>query len=365
MEVDIEYPKNLHKEHNELPFLPERRKIVKVEKLVPNLADKHKYVVHIKALDQALKYGLVLKKVHRAIEFEQSAWLKTYIEMNTRLRKSAKNDFEKDFFKLMNNSVFGKTMENKRNHKNMKLVTNEDKYRKYVMKPNFKDCVKFSENLVGVEMGKTEITMDKPVYLGQAILYLSKTLMYEFHYDYMKPKYGEKLQLCYMDTDIFVYEIQTEDFYKDIAKDVEIRFDTSGYSEDDHRPLPTGKNNKKIGMMKDELGGKIMTEFIALRAKMYAYKKLDLDKPENKICRGTKKCVVAKSFTCDDYKTCLFEGKTIYRGQMLFENKKHEIYTVNKTKIALNRDDDKRLVKQEGITTLARGHFESHTAMTA
>ena len=130
-------------------------------------------------------------------------------------------------------------------------------------------------------------------------------------------------------------------------------------------PCQQGKNNKKIGMMKDELGRKIMKEFIALRAKMYAYKKLDLDKPENKICRGTKKCVVAKSFTCDDYKTCLFEGKTIYRGQMLFENKKHEIYTVNKTKIALNRDDDKRLVKQEGITTLARGHFESHTAMTA
>ena len=183
MEVDIEYPKNLHKEHNELPFLTERMKIGKVEKLVPNLADKHKYVVHIRALDQTLKHGLVLKKVHRAIEFEQSAWLKPYINMNTRLRKAAKSDFEKDFFKLMNNSVFGKTMENKRNHNNMKIVTNEGKYRKYVMKPNFKDCVKFSENLVGVEMGKAEITMDKPVYLGQAILDLSKTLMYEFRYD--------------------------------------------------------------------------------------------------------------------------------------------------------------------------------------
>ena len=257
LEVDIEYPKNLHKEHNELPFLPERMKIGKVEKLVPNLADKHKYVVHIKALDQALKHGLVLKKVHRAIEFEQSAWPKPYINLNTRLRKAAKNDFEKDFLKLMNNSVFGKTMENKRNHKNMKLVTNEGKYRKYVMKPNFNDYVKFSENLVGVEMGKTEITMDKPVYLGQAILDLSKTLMYEFHYDYMKPKYGERLQLCYMDADSFVYEIQIEDFYEDIVKDVETRFDASGYSEDDHRPLPTGKNKKIIGMMKDELVGKI------------------------------------------------------------------------------------------------------------
>ena len=155
-----------------------------------------------------------------------------------------------------------------------------------------------------------------------------------------------------------MYEIQTEDFYKNIAKDVETSFDTSGYSEDYHRPLPTGKNKKIIGMMKDELGGKIMTEFIALRAKMYAYKKLDLGKPENKICKGTKKCVVAKSLTFDDYKTCLFEGKTIYRDQMFFENKKHEIYTVNRRKIALNRDDDKRLVKQDGITTLARGNYE-------
>ena len=150
----------------------------------------------------------------------------------------------------------------------------------------------------------------------------------------------------------------TEDFYKDIAKDVETKFDTSGYFEDDHRPLLTGKNKKIIAMMKDELGGKIMTEFIALGAKMYAYKKLDLDKPEDKRCKGTKKCVVAKSLTFDDYKTCLFEGKTSYRDQMFFENKKHEIYTVSKTKIALNRDDDKRLVKQDGITTLARGNYE-------
>ena len=112
--------------------------------------------------------------------------------------------------------------------------------------------------------------MNKPVYLGQAILDLSKTLMYEFHYDYMRPKNGSKVKLCYMDTDSFVYEIETEDFYRDIAKDVEKRFDTSGYSKDDNRPLPIGKNKKVIGLIKDELGGKIMTEFVALRAKMYA-----------------------------------------------------------------------------------------------
>ena len=243
--VDVEYPKELHKNLNGLLFLAERMKIGREEKLVPNLKDRNGYVVHIKALDQALKHGLKLKKVLRVIEFQQSKCMKAYIILNTRLRKDAKNEFENDFFKLMNNSVFGKTMENIRNHKNMKLVTSDKKYLKYVMKPNFKDGFPFSKHLFAVEMGKTEIKMNKPVYLGQAILDLSKTLMYEFHYDYMRPKYGSKVSLCYMDTDSFVYEIEAEDFYRDIAKDVEKRFDTSGYSKDYNRPLPIGINKKR------------------------------------------------------------------------------------------------------------------------
>ena len=220
------------------------------------------------------------------------------------------------------------------------------------MKPNFKNAVKFSENLMGVEMGKTHIKMNKPVYLGQAILDLSKIVMYEFHYDYMKPKYGSKIQLCYMDTDSFVYHIKTEDFYQDIAADVEKRFDTSNYSGDDNRPLPIGKNKKVTGLMKDELGGKIMTEFIALRAKMYAYRKLD--NTEDKRCKGIKKCVVKKTLKFGDYKQCLEDGKNVSRSQMLFQNQNHIIYTVKVKKIALNRDDDKRLVLSDNITTLAR-----------
>ena len=144
--------------------------------------------------------------------------------LNTTLRIAAKNKFEKDFYKLMNNNVFGKTMESIWNHKDMKLVTREQKYQMYVMKPNFKDGHPFSKHLFAVEMGKTKIKMNKPVYLGQAILDLSKTLMYEFHYGYMRPKYGSKVKLCYMDTNSFVYEIETEDFYRDIANDVEKRF---------------------------------------------------------------------------------------------------------------------------------------------
>ena len=171
--------------------------------------------------------------------------MKPYIDFNTQLRTKATNDFKKDFLKLMNNAVFGKTMENIKKHKDINLVTSEEKYLKTIMKPNFKSGVRFDKNLMGCEMGKIKIVMNKPVYLGQAILDLSKTIMYEFHYDYMKPKYaGDNLKLCYMDTDSLVYNIKTEDFYADIAEDVPARFDTSGYIP--NRPLPIGLNKKVI-----------------------------------------------------------------------------------------------------------------------
>ena len=177
--------------------------------------------------------------------------MKEYIDFNTKLRTAAKNDFEKDFYKLMNNSVFGKMMENIRKHRNIKLITNQEAYLKVVMKPNFKSGVLFGENLMGCEMGKIKVVMNKPVYLGQAILDLNKIVMYEFHYDYMKQKYPEGLTFCYMDMDSLIYDIETEDFYKDIAEDVQDRFDTSCYNPD--RPLPVGLNKKVIELMKDEL----------------------------------------------------------------------------------------------------------------
>ena len=175
-------------------------KINGVKKLVPNLHNKRNYVIHIRALDQALSHGLCLECIHRVIEFNQCAWMKPYIDFNTQLKTKAKNDFEKHFFKLMKNSVFGKTMENIRKHRNIKLITNRESYLRTVMKPNFKSGILFGEKLMGCEMGKIKVVMNKPVYLSQAILDLSKIVMYEFHYDYMKPKYGENLQLCYMDT---------------------------------------------------------------------------------------------------------------------------------------------------------------------
>ena len=166
LEVDIEYPKQLWSYHKDLPFLPERKKLGKVEKLVCSIEDKEKYVIHIRALKQALNHGLVLKDVHRIIKFNQEAWLKPYTDMNTKLRTEAKNEFEKDFFKLINNSVFGKTMENVRKHRDIKLVTTDEKRNKLVSEPNYHTTKHFSENLLAIEMKKTKVKMNKPVYLG-------------------------------------------------------------------------------------------------------------------------------------------------------------------------------------------------------
>ena len=269
LEVDIKYPRRLYDLHSDLPFLPKRMKIDNCKKLVCNLRNKKKYAVHIRSLKQALNHGLKLKKVHRISEFNQEAWLKTYIDMNTESRKLAKNDFEKDFFKLMYNTVFGKTMENVRKHRDIKLVTTDKKRSKLVSEPNYHTINYISENSSIIEMRRTKVKMNKPIYLGLSILEISKILMYEFWYDYMKPKYGDNVKLCYMDTDTFIMNIKTEDFYKNIANDVEKRFDTSNYEVD--RPLSTGKNTKVIGLMKDELGGRIITEFVTLRPNTYSY----------------------------------------------------------------------------------------------
>ena len=219
------------------------------------------------------------------------------------------------------------------------------------MKPNFKSGMLLGSNLMGCKMGKVKVVMNKPVYLGQAILDLSKIVMYEFHYDYMKRKYDDdKLTLCYMDTDSLIYDIKTDDFYKDIADDVEVRFDTSGHVPD--CPLPVGLNKKVIGLMKDELGGEIMKEFITLRPKMYSHK---VGNSESKKCKGIKKCMVKKTISFDYYKSCLLDGEESYRSQLLFRSSAHEVRTLEVNKLALSRDDDKRITV-DGIASLARGH---------
>lgn len=190
LEVDLEYPRELHDLHNDYSLAPESVKINGVEKLIPNLNDKTNYVIHHENHKLYLDLGLKLKKIHRGIKFEESDWMKVYIDLNTELRARSSNDFEKDFFKLMNNSVFSKTMENLRNMVNIRLINNSEKAEKLVVKPNYKH--RTDENLLAMHMRKTQILVNKPVYLGFSILEFSKTLMYDFHYNYIKPKYGDK-----------------------------------------------------------------------------------------------------------------------------------------------------------------------------
>ena len=333
LEVDLEYPKSLHDLHSDYPLAPEQIEVNKVLKLILNLGDKKKYILHYENLKQYLTLGLKLTNIHRGIKFEESLWLKKYIALNTELRTKAKNEFKKDFFKLMNNSVFGKTMENIRNRVDIKLVNNKKQAEKLSAKPNFNHCNIFSEDLVAIHMKKTKLVFNKPVYLGMSILDLSKTLMYDYHYNYIKRKYGDKAKLLFTDTDSLMYEIQTEDFYKDISKDVKYRFDTSNYPPDHLSGIPSGLNKKVLGMFKDEAGGKVIDEFVVLRAKLYSYKMLEGE--ESKKCKGVKKSVVKKSITHEDYKKCLFTEKEQLRKMNVIKSHMHEVYTEEVNKIAL------------------------------
>ena len=362
LEVDLEYPSELHDLHNDYPLAPEPMKINNVDKLTPNLNNKTNYVLHHRNLGLYLSLGMKLTKIHRIIEFKQSKWLAPYIALNTNLRTKANNNFEKDLFKLMNNSVFGKTMENIRNRKNIQLVTSEKSALKLIAKPNFKHRTIFTENLIAVHMGKTRLIFNKPVYVGMCILDISKTLMYDFHYNYIKKKYGEKALLLMTDTDSLCYEIETEDFYKDISSDIEAKFDTSAYPRNHPSGIKTGVNKKVIGMMKDECSGEIMERFVGLRAKLYAPKMND--GKESKKCKGINKTVTKNDIAFEDYKDVLFNQTTQMRKMNVIRSYKHEIYTEEVNKIALSGDDDKRIIMKDRIRTMAYGHYLTESGET-
>ena len=268
LEVDLEYPKELHDLHNDYPLAPEvmnvkanmlsekqveiyklingskEPKDEKTKKLILNLNDKSKYVVHIRTLQFYLKHGLKLKKIHRAIKFEQKEILKPYIEFNTEKRKNARNDFEKDIFKLLNNAVFGKTMEDKRKHLDFEIVSDERRFMKCVNNPSFKHSHIINENLVGVEKQKPKLKLDKPIFIGMSILDLSKQHMYKFYYDVMKPKYGDNIRMVYTDTDSFVFHTRTDDIYQDL-QEITDEMDFSGY--DKNHKCYDATNKKVLG----------------------------------------------------------------------------------------------------------------------
>ena len=350
-EVDLEYPSHLWEDHNDYPLAPEKMIVNGVEKLICHFKPRKNYVVHYRNLRQYLEMGMRLTAVHRGISFYQSSWMEPYIRKNTELRKTATNSFEKDFFKLMNNSVFGKTIENIRKRQNIHLIDNRKKAVKLSSRPNFDRCTIFDRNLIAVHMKKTEVYFNKPVYVGQAILDLTKTLMFDFHYNYIKKKYHNKAELLFTDTDSLMYQIKTKDFYKDIIHDILNKFDTSDYPPNHKSGIPTGVNKKVIGMFKDEVAGKQITCFVGLRPKLYSFR-IEQDKEVSK-CKGIKKNIVKKKLDFDDYVQCLFSGEKEMRKMNIIRSEKHDIYSKEVNKIALSNEDDKREVLLGKVKTIA------------
>ena len=350
-EVDLEYPNHLWDSHNDYPLAPELMKVNGVEKLICHFKPRKNYVVHYRTLRQCLELGMRITAVHRGISFYQSPWMEPYIRKNTELRKCAANNFEKDFFKLMNNSVFGKTIENIRKRQNIHLVDDRKKALKLSSRPNFDRCTIFDRNLIAIHMKKTEVYFNKPVYVGQAILDLSKTLMFDFHYNYIKEKYHNKAELLFTDTDSLMYHIKTKDFYEDISPDIFKKFDTSDYNPDHQSGIPTGINKKVIGMFKDEVAGKQITHFVGLRPKLYSFKIEECS--EVRKCKGIKKNVIKKKLDFDNYVKCLFSGEKEMRSMKIIRSEKHDIFSKEVNKVALSNEDDKRKVLKDNVHTLA------------
>ena len=386
LEVDLEYPEELHNLHRDIPFCPEHCVTTnsRDKKLVATLENKSKYVIHYRALKQALDNGLKLSKIHRVLQFKQSPWLKPYIDLNTELRKKAKNSFDKDLFKLMNNAVFGKTIENIRKHSIVKLVSKwEGRYgaEAYLSNPRFKSCTIFDENLVSIELNKAEIYFNKPIYLGMSILDIARTSLYDYHYKYMLKVYEANSSLLYTDTDGLIYEIRNCDPYETMKRDCSTYFDTSDYPIDNVYGIPL-VNRKEIGLMKDENNGRIVTDFIGLRAKLYTFKLLpdvnerkrkrnhleeegcedDMDvllsnEGLTKKAKGIKKSVVSTKIGFDDYVSCLESSTQKIIHQNLIKSDKLIVNSITQTKVALNPQDDKRYLIEGSYDTLPWGHY--------
>jgi hypothetical protein len=375
LEVDLEYPVELHETHNAYPLAPERLVVPKswmseyqqglldagvasteVEKLVPNLRDKERYVLHYRNLQLYLSLGMRLKKIHRALRFEQSPWMEPYIRMNTELRKKATTDFEKDLYKLMNNSVFGKTMENLRQRVDVNLVraSEENKLRRLIASPSFARANIFDNDLAAIQTHKSRLVLNRPIYVGMSILDLSKHLMYDFYYNRVKKRYGNDADLLYTDTDSLLLQIQTQDVYRDMAEDSDL-YDTSGYPTD--HPLHSQANKKVLGKMKDECEGRPIAEYVGLRPKMYSILEAGGAGAKNiKKAKGVKKSVVRKHIRHEQYRAALFEKQTFRHGMDVLRSEGHRIYGQHLNKISLSPFDSKRWIAENGVDTLAYGH---------
>ncbi len=402
LEVDVDYPDELHDAHSDLPMLVEAMEVQTEEitpflkkileksgdkhivcrKLVPNLKNKRNYVLHYRMLQFVLRHGLVLKKVHRVLEFKQKAWMADYINTNTKKRSETSDAFLKDFYKLSNNACFGKTMESVRKRNNTRIYntkTDTKWLNKTIQSVNYEGC-KQIDNLAFANVKKEKIVLDKPIYTGVAILDLSKLLMYEFFYDFLKPTLGDKVKLCYMDTDSFVLQLDPSiDRYEFMLEHKEY-FDLSGIPAEHHMwgnrsqeeiKILQKMNKKVLGKFKDECNGDDMQEFIGLRPKMYAYKyvKMDGTTGGDMKAKGVNKSAM-KSILFDHYNLMLENSIKVWNDEEAqtkmigninaLRSTDQSIHSITQTKIMLSVSDDKRAILQDGTTTIPYGHYTLH-----
>jgi hypothetical protein len=370
LECDLEYPSELHVTHNDYPLAPEHMTInedqlsafcksmnmkhVLVDKLIGNLQTKLKYKVHYRNLKLYTSLGMKLLRVHRVVVFDQKPWLKSYIDLNTRMRQQAKSDFEKDFFKLMNNAVFGKSMENVRKRRNIQLVCDSTKLKKLLAKPQLEQFIIVNEDTVLIDRICKKVTLNKPIYVGFAVLDLSKLLMFDFHYNVMIKRYGSNARLLFSDTDSLCYHLFTDDVYRDMLEYNSL-LDTSSYPR--NHPSYSADNAKVIGKMKDECNGQPPLEFVGLRAKMYSLLTYDQSMIK-RTAKGVKKRYVNEHLRHDMYLRTLRNRTIEHAKYRLFRSRAHKLETVSYNKVALCAYDDKRYVLDDGVSTLAYGHVK-------
>lgn len=376
LEVDLIYPKCLHDEHSDFPLCPYKRKISinelskyqknlidylksininwrPTEKLILDLHDKNNYVIHYRNLQLYLSLGLQLKKVHKVLKFRQKNFISSYIDLNTKMREKAKDKFTQDLLKLFNNAIFGKSCQNVRTHIDVKFVINMKQVKNYLKKPLYESFRIIDEDKALIKMKRSSVTLNRPIIIGFSVLEISKKLMYDMFYNVFKKNFGKNIKLLYCDTDSLVFKHYCDDIFLEMKK-IESVLDLSNYPS--QHPLFNSVNKKKLGYLKDETGGKLIKEFIALKSKLYSYK--FIDDSNVKRAKGLQNAVLNKYINHDHYKDCLEFEDVIEVENRRIDAKMLNLFTIKTHKISHTPYDDKRYLYNDRINSLPYGHYK-------
>ncbi len=373
IECDLLYPQHLHDQHNDLPLAPEHFNItfdmlspyaktlhekfqltssIPCKKLLPNFYEKKNYIAHYLNLKFYVEQGLIIKKIHRILAFTQRPWLKEYIAFNNEKRQSANSEFEKSFFKKMNNAFYGKCSQDVRKNITVHGVFTKNQCEKKLNSPLLEYFEIVNENFSIFKMKKANLLLDKPIYVGFSVLELSKLHMYKLFYSHFKETYKEKCELLYMDTDSLYLYIQTEDIYRDLKDKFENILDCSNFER--NHIMYSEENRGKLGFLKSETLMPIC-EFIGLKCKMYAFR---FGNTVKKTAKGVKKSAL-KNIGFDTYKKVLENASLIRNSQYSIISNKHNLKTIFQNKISLSAFYDKKYLLEDGINSFSYGHYNA------